>query len=74
MLKGVHDDADHQGKQHTLWLIRQRFYWDTMANDVKLYVTRCKRCVLSKAPEPEARAPLVSIVTTAPLELECVDF
>ena len=30
--------------------------------------------VLSKAPEPEARAPLVSIVTTAPLELVCIDF
>lgn len=74
VLKGVHDDAGHQGQQRTLWLTRQRFYWDTMTEDVKLYVTQCKRCVLSKAPEPEARAPLVSIVTTAPLELVCVDF
>lgn len=30
--------------------------------------------MLSKAPEPEARDPLVSIVTAAPLELVCVDF
>lgn len=74
VLKGVHDDAGHQGQQRTLWLTRQRFYWDTMTNDVKLYVTQCKRCVLSKAPEPEARAPLVSIVTAAPLELVCIDF
>lgn len=29
---------------------------------------------MSKAPEPEARAPLVSIITAAPLELVCVDF
>ena len=60
VLRGVHDDAGHQGQQRTLWLARQRFYWDTMSDDVKSYVAHCKRCVLSKAPEPEARAPLVS--------------
>lgn len=62
VLKGIHDDAGHQGQQHTLWLTRQRFYWDSMEHDVKEYVSHCKRCVLSKTPEPEARAPLVSIV------------
>uniref|UniRef100_A0A3B5QAH4 Integrase catalytic domain-containing protein n=1 Tax=Xiphophorus maculatus TaxID=8083 RepID=A0A3B5QAH4_XIPMA len=45
-----------------------------MEHDVKEYVSHCKRCVLSKAPEPEARAPLVSVVTSAPLELVCIDF
>ena len=30
--------------------------------------------MFSKTPEPEARAPLESIVTTEPLELVCVDF
>lgn len=74
VFKGVHDDAGHQGQQRTLWLARQRFYWGTMSDDIELYVTHCKRCVLSKAPEPEARAPLMSILTTAPLELMCVDF
>uniref|UniRef100_A0A3B5QIP4 Gypsy retrotransposon integrase-like protein 1 n=1 Tax=Xiphophorus maculatus TaxID=8083 RepID=A0A3B5QIP4_XIPMA len=73
-LKGVHDDAGHQGQQRTLWLARQRFYWDSMEHDVKEYVSHCKRCVLSKVPEPEARAPLVSVVTSAPLELVCIDF
>lgn len=74
VLKGVHDDAGHQGQHRTLWLVRQRFYWNSMEKDVKLYVSQCKRCVLSKTPEPEARAPLVSISTTAPLELVCIDF
>lgn len=74
VLRGVHDEAGHQGQQRTLWLARQRFYWDTIERDVKQYVQTCKRCVVSKAPEPEARAPLVSIVTTAPLELVCIDF
>ncbi|XP_041926157.1 uncharacterized protein LOC121689966 [Alosa sapidissima] len=74
VLKGVHDEAGHQGQQRTLWLARQRFYWDTLERDVRDYVHRCKRCVVSKAPEPEARAPLVSIATSAPLELVCIDF
>lgn len=33
-----------------------------------------KRCVVSKTPEPEARAPFESIKTTSPLELVCIDF
>lgn len=74
VLKGVHDDAGHQGQHRTLWLARQRFYCNSMENDIKLYVSQCKRCVLNKTPEPEARAPLVSITTTAPLELVCIDF
>ncbi|CAI5642335.1 unnamed protein product [Oreochromis niloticus] len=27
VLKGVHDEAGHQGQQRTLYLARQRFYW-----------------------------------------------
>ncbi len=45
-----------------------------MEQEVKEYVARCKRCVLSKSPEPEARASLESIQTHAPLELVCIDF
>ncbi|XP_056333323.1 uncharacterized protein LOC130244809 [Danio aesculapii] len=45
-----------------------------MEGDIKKYVNECERCILSKRPEPEARAPLVSIQTTAPLELVCLDF
>lgn len=74
VLKGVHDEAGHQGQQRTVWLTRQRFYWDTLERDVKEYVQHCKRCVVSKAPEPEARASLVSVVTSAPLEIVCIDF
>lgn len=74
VLKWVHDEAGHQGQQCTLWLTRQHFYWNSMKNDVKEYVAHGKRCVLSKAPEPEAGAPLVPIVTTMPLEFVCVDF
>ncbi len=74
VLKGVHDNAGHQGQHRTLWLARQRFFWESMEEDIKKYVNECERCVLSKRPEPEARAPLVSIRTSAPLEMVCLDF
>lgn len=38
------------------------------------HVKCCKRCVVSKTPEPEGRAPLESIKTSSPLELVCIDF
>lgn len=74
MLKGVHDEAGHQGQHRTLYLTRCRFYWQGMEKDVKQYVQCCRRCVVSKSPEPEARAPLESIRTSRPLKLVCVDF
>lgn len=74
VLKGVHDDAGHQGQERTLYLTRQRFFWLGLEEEVKSYVRHCKRCVVSKTPEPEARAPLESIKTTEPLELLCIDF
>lgn len=73
-LRGTHDDAGHQGQSRTLHLVRQRFFWSGMDTDVKKYVSHCKRCVVGKTQEPEARAPLESIRTNAPLELVCIDF
>ncbi|KAI5614528.1 interleukin-1 receptor accessory protein-like 1-A isoform X1 [Silurus asotus] len=54
--------------------VKPRFYWPGMERDVRDYVKTCTRCVLSKTPEPAARAPLESIKTFAPLELVCIDF
>ncbi len=74
VLKGVHDQAGHQGQQRTLYLARQRFFWHGLEKDVREYVKCCRRCVISKTPEPEGRAPLENIITTEPLELVCIDF
>lgn len=73
-LHGIHNEAGHQGQHRTLHLARQRFFWLSMEHSVREYVKCCKRCVVSKTPEPEGRAPLESIKTTSPLELVCLDF
>lgn len=57
VLKGIHDEAGHQGQKTTLYLARQRFYWTGLEKDVRDYVQRCRRCLVSKSPEPDLLRP-----------------
>ena len=73
VLRSLHNDAGHQGRDKTLSLIRDRFYWSWMARDVDQWIKSCDRCIKRRAPT-DAKAPLVSIETSQPLELVCIDF
>lgn len=64
VLEGIHE-AGHQGQGRTLSLARQKIFWVSLKRDVREHVKCGKRCVMSKTPEPEGRAPL---------ELVCIDF
>ena len=72
MISGLHNDVGHPGIERTLGLVRQRFYWTNMAQDVKKAVQECERCILRKTAGDTA--PLVNIRTSQPLELVCMDF
>jgi len=72
ILKGVHDNVGHPGKERTMRLMRERFYWPGMAAEIDDYVNKCDRCLRRKS--VVGRAPLVSITTTYPLELVCFDY
>lgn len=74
VLRGIHDDAGHQGQFRSLDLARKRFFWLNLGRDVRDHVRGCQRCVVSKTIEPEGRAPLVSVSSSRPLELVCIDF
>ena len=71
-LKGVHDDVGHPGKEKTLWLARQRFYWPGLEKDVNLRVEHCGRCIRRKSRLETAE--MVSVSTSRPMELVCMDF
>jgi hypothetical protein len=71
-LIGLHDEVGHPGKDRTLSLLRERFYWPSMTKDVEEKLKNCQRCILRKARGDVA--PLVSVTTTQPLELVCIDF
>ncbi len=73
VLTSLHNDMGHMGIDRTLDLVRSRFFWPRMANDVETKIKTCERCVRRKS-LPERAAPLVNITTTRPLELICMDF
>jgi transposase InsO family protein len=72
-LKGCHDDIGHLGRDKTLELMRDRFYWPGMATSVANYVAQCPRCLCGKSPQHQ-RAPLVNIETSQPMEMVCIDY
>lgn len=73
-LTALHNDMGHMGLDRTLDMVRARFFWPKMADDVKRWCDKCKRCCLRKTSETKTRVPLVSIVTSEPMELLCIDY
>lgn len=73
VLQSLHNDMGHMGIDRTLDLVRTRFYWPRLSADVERKVNTCGRCTRRKS-LPEKAAPLVTIKTTRPLELVCMDF
>jgi hypothetical protein len=63
----------HQGRDRTTSLIRDIFFWHGLTRDVEDWISSCDRCLKRKTPRRD-QAPLVSITTSQPLELVCMDF
>ena len=57
-----------------LSIARDRYFWVGLSKDVEDKLRCCPRCIRAKAPHLPEKAPLVSIATTRPLELVCIDF
>jgi transposase InsO family protein len=71
VLQQLHDKTGHMGRDRTLHLVKERFFWPGMTKDVESYVSRCMRCIQRKT--PVTTAPLVPISTTQPLEVVSMD-
>ncbi len=74
ILKMAHDDMGHQGRDRTFSLIEARFTWPRMGLDIQEFIRKCDRCSRVKAPHQPAKAPLVPIVSTEPLDIVCMDY
>ena len=71
-LNGCHRDAGHQGRDHTLSLLQEHFWWPGMAKQMRQVIKTCRHCLQYEG--GTQRAPLCPIVATAPLDLLHVDF
>lgn len=72
VLTELHDKFGHPGRERTASLIKDRFYWVGMNQDIDNWIKNCNRCVHRKS--TNQKAPLVNITSTYPLELVCIDF
>ena len=44
ILKSLHDESGHRGREGTYRQITDRYWWERMEKDVKTYVQICKQC------------------------------
>ena len=72
-LTGYHDDAGHQGRDRTTYLIKSHFYWPGVDRDIEMKIQNCPRCICRKTPS-RSSAELENILTTQPMELVCMDY
>ena len=70
---GLHDEAGHQGRERTIFLLKSRFYWPSIDAFVEKRIRECPRCIRRKVRETKATG-LVTIQSSFPMELVCMDF
>ena len=71
-LNRCHQDAGHQGRDCTLSLLQECFWWPGMAKQMRQVIKACRCCLQYEGGTP--KAPLCPIVATTPLDLLHVDF
>ena len=64
----------HVGYDRTLELIKERFFWPKMYDDVNYFVTRICKCIKDKSPNTPPQTPLKTITSSSPMELIGLDF
>ena len=73
IFKAIHSDLGHQGRDRTVSLIKQRFFWPGIDSFFKENVSQCDRCIRRKT-KTDKSAELVNIVSTMPMEIVCLDY
>ena len=71
-IDGCHRYLVHQGRDHTLSLLRERFRWPGMAQRMMLSVRNCEKCRIFEA-KPQI-PPMEPILCTKPLDLVHINY
>ena len=72
VLKVCHDDVGHAGIWKCIRLLRNRFYWANINQDMEQHIKRCERCLRFKT--KQEIAPIESIEASYPMELVHMDY
>ena len=69
---GCHHSAGHQGRDHTLSLMKERFWWPGMSQALLKAVANCGRCIQYKA---KGQLPSMQpIICTEPMEFVHINY
>ena len=71
-IDGCHCSTGHQGRDHTLSLMKERFWWPGMSQALLKSVANCGRCIQYEA--KGQLPPMQPIICTEPLELVHIDY
>ena len=71
-IDGCHLYLGHQGRDRTLSLLRERFWWPGMAQRIMLSIRNCEKCCIFEA-KPQI-PPMEPILCTKPLDLVHIDY
>ena len=74
VLKELHDSMGHIASEKVMALIRPRFFWPFMQQEVEAYINEECSCVIQKKPVKQVKSELEVIETTSPFELISLDF
>ena len=69
ILNGCHQDAGHQGHDHTLSLLQECFWWPGMAKQMRQTIRACTHC--HQCEGSFSKAPLYHIVAMPPGSPAC---
>ena len=72
VLRACHDDVGHAGIWKCTRLLRKRFYWANINQDMEEHIKKCERCIRFKA--KQEIAPLENIEASYPMELVHIDY
>ena len=73
-LEYLRNNMGHLGREHTIALLRERFYWPGLDKFVRQKLKQCMPCLQGKAPNLPEKAALGHIKATQPMELLSIDY
>ena len=71
-IDGCHHSAGHQGRDRTLSLMKERFWWLGMSQALLQAIANCGRCIQYEA--KGQLPPMQPIICTEPMELVHIDY